>query len=297
MIIHQAFIDLTCSATSKRYVMEKIFVLMDPMNPGNNALDFACFLQRQTPSNITCILLDNPKAVRLVQRDLHGFPVVFAEQDLKKNQIAAEAGVEARISSLKKEFAATGLDFERHRNYPLREDDIIRESLFADLLILDARMMSDQVSEKSPTSFVRDILAKSACPVIVAPEEIEEPEEIVFCNDYTPDSIFAIKQFAHLFPQLGNKELTVLEVMESSHLETNTQNRLSEWLQSHFHNFRFEIFNGDVNHILFDFLFKRKNSFIVMGAYGRNALSTFLKKSTAVRLIRMVTQPVFISHR
>lgn len=277
--------------------MEKIFVLMDPMNPANNALDFARFLQRQAPFRITCILLDNPETAKSVQRDLHGFPVVFADQDLRKNQIAAEARVEARISGLKKEFASTGVDFKRHHIHPLHVEDILRESLFADLLVLDARMMSGHASEESPTMFVREILAKSSCPVIVAPESIEEPEEIVFCNNYTPDSIFAIKQFAHLFPHWQRKKLTILEVMISSGKETNVQNRLSEWLQSHFPDFRFEIFNGDVNHILFDYLFKKKNSFIVMGAYGRSALSTFLKKSRAGHLIKMITQPVFISHR
>jgi hypothetical protein len=277
--------------------MEKILVLMDPINPGNNALNFACFLQRKTPSRVTCILLDNPETARPVHRDLHGFPVVFADPDFRKNQIAAEASVEAHISNLKKEFAETGVDFERHYIHPLHEEDIIRESLFADLLILDARMMSGHASEESPTLFVREILAKSACPVIVAPENIEEPEEIVFCNNYTPDSIFAIKQFAHLFPQWQGKKLTILQIMVNNEKEKGAQIRLSEWLQNHFPDFRFEIFYGDVNHILFDYLFKRKNSFIVMGAYGRSALSTFLKKSTAGHLIKMISQPVFISHR
>jgi hypothetical protein len=269
---------------------------MDPMKPGKIALDFACFLQRRTPSRITCLLLDDPETGRTIQRDLHGFPMVFAEQNLRKNEIAAEAGVEARIANLKKEFAVPGVDFERHRNHPLHEEDIIRESRFADLLVLDAGLMSAKTSKKNPSSFVRHILAKSACPVIVAPEDIEEPEEIVFCNNYTADSIFAIKQFSHLFPQLQNKKLTILEVMGNSGKEASSQKRLTEWLQSHYQDFRFEIFDGDVDHILFDYLFKRKNTFIVMGAYGRNAFSTFLKKSTAGHLIKIIPQPVFICH-
>jgi hypothetical protein len=276
--------------------MEKILVLMDPMQPRNTALDFACFLRRQTPSNITCILLDNPETVKPVQRDLHGFPVGFAEPDLRKNQIAVEARTEARISVLKKEYAGMHVDFESHCNYPLREDYIVRESRFADLLVLDAGMMSERASE-GPTSFVTDILKKSACPVIVAPEDFKELEEIVFCNNNSPDSIFAIKQFTHLFPQLQNKKLTILQVMGKSESEISGENRLAEWLKSHYHDFRFGTFNGDVNHILFDYLFKRKNIFIVMGAYGRSALSTSLKKSTAGPLIKMITQPIFISHR
>ena len=270
---------------------------MDPMKPGTIALDFACFLQRQAPSRITCILLDNPETARSVQRDLHGFPVVFAEQDHRKNEIAVEAGVETRIADLKKEFAVQGVDFERHRNQPLHEDDIIRESRFADLLVLDAGLMSDKASKESPSSFVKEVLVKSACPVIVAPEDIEETEEIVFCNNYTPDSIFAIKQFTYLFPQMQTKKLIILEVVGDSEKEAGSQKRLAEWLQSHYDDFRFEIFNGNVDHILFDYLFKKKNTFIVMGAYGRNAFSTFLKKSTAGHIIKVVSQPVFICHR
>jgi hypothetical protein len=96
---------------------------------------------------------------------------------------------------------------------------------------------------------------------------------------------------------LQSKKLTILEVRGNNEKETSAQSLLAEWLQSHYHDFQFEIFNGNVDNILFDYLFKRKNTFIVMGAYGRSALSTFLKKSTAGHLIRMTSQPVFISHR
>jgi hypothetical protein len=276
--------------------MEKILVLMDPMKPGNHALEFACFLGRLTQSNINCIFPDHPGTVKSVHRDLHGFPVVFAEQDLKMNQIATEARIEERISGLKKKFAGTDIYFEAHRNYPLHEEDIIRASRFADLLVMDPGMTLDRGSEASLSSFVTDILKKSACPVIVAPEDFEALDEIVFCNDNTPDSIFAIKQFTHLFPQLQSKKLVLLQVMEISERKPSGENRLEEWLKSHYRDFRFEIFNGDVNHVLFDYFFKRKNIFIVMGAYGRSALSTFLKKSTAGPLIKMITQPIFISH-
>ena len=104
---------------NKSHFMEKILVLMDPMKPGNNALEFTCFLRRQTPSRITCILLDDSETPSPVQRDLHGFPVVFADQDVRKNQIATEAGTEARIYALKKKYAGRDVDFKSHRNFTL----------------------------------------------------------------------------------------------------------------------------------------------------------------------------------
>jgi hypothetical protein len=58
----------------------------------------------------------------------------------------------------------------------------------------------------------------------------------------------------------------------------------------------FEALKGETGTKLFDFLFKRKNMFLVMGAYGRNALSQFFKRSHADLLIKTVSQPIFIAH-
>ena len=276
--------------------MEKILLAVDALKPNRNALDFASYLGRLTKSGITCIFPDHPETTVPVHRDLHGFPIAFAENKAAKNQIAIKARIEETISGFKKQYGDSDTIFVVHRESGLPEEDLVLESRFADMLILNAEMTFDNRLEGAPTHFVINMLKKAECPVIIAPESFEGIDEIIFCYDGAYDSIFAIKQFTYLFPQLQNKKLTVLQIDEDGKGKKHEETRFSEWLKSHYNNFQYEIINGKVKHMLFDFLFKRKDIFIVMGAYGRTALSTFFKKSTAEPLIKTITQPVFISH-
>ncbi len=72
--------------------------------------------------------------------------------------------------------------------------------------------------------------------------------------------------------------------------------KFKEWLKDHYNDFHFEVQKWDSDTKLFDYLFNRKNIIIIMGAYGRNALSQFFKHSHADLLINTVAQPIFITH-
>lgn len=276
--------------------MEKILAAMNPLDPNKKIMDFALYLARLTKSRITGIFLEKTLAGKLVQRDLHGFPIAFADSEAARNKMADSARVEEAISNFKKVCSDSGVLFEIHRDHGMPIEDVIAESRFSDMLIVDAAMTFNQNSEETPIRFVEDIIKESQCPVIVAPEEFDKLDEIVFCYNGAFDSIFAIKQFTHLFPQLENKRLIILEVIENKKSRNQEDTLFTDWLRNHYSNFKYEIINGQVNLMLFDFLFKRKNIIIVMGAYGRDALSTFFKKSTAEPLIKIITQPIFISH-
>lgn len=67
-------------------------------------------------------------------------------------------------------------------------------------------------------------------------------------------------------------------------------------MKEHYTIFHFEALKGKADKVLFDYLFKRKNMFLVMGAYGRNDLSQFFKSSHADLLIKTVTLPILIAH-
>jgi len=74
------------------------------------------------------------------------------------------------------------------------------------------------------------------------------------------------------------------------------KHKFSEWLKEHYTDLHFEALKGETDNKLFDYVFGRENMFLVMGAYGRNALSLFFKRSHADLLIKTVTQPIFIAH-
>lgn len=177
---------------------------------------------------------------------------------------------------------------------PARE--LIEESRFADVLVVDIEISFNKRYDVTPTEFVRDILEKAECPVIIASERFEAIDEIIFTYNGSTSSVFAIKQFTYLFPQLHNKKTSVIQFNEAGKWQDPDKYKFKEWLKEHYTNFHFEALKGKADTILFDYLFKRKNMFLVMGAYGRNALSQFFKSSQAYILIKTLTQPIFITH-
>jgi nucleotide-binding universal stress UspA family protein len=275
--------------------MGKILVVIDPVKANRNTLDFALYIGQQTKSAITGLFIENADP-RLVERDLHGFPVAFTEKNIAKNRLVIKAEIEQTLSDFEMKCADRRIPFVVHRDYGIPVDEVLAESRFADLLLIDAGTELEKKSERAPTDFVNEILRKSECPVVLAPEHPGEINEIIFCYDGSRNAMHAIRQFTCLFPQFKDKKLVILEVKKDGKGDLQKEKRLTEWMGNHYPHFQHEIRTGTVRQILFDSVFKKENIFIVMGSFGRTALSAFFKKATAESLIKITTQPVFIAH-
>ncbi|HZK64677.1 MAG TPA: universal stress protein [Puia sp.] len=277
--------------------MGKIVLAVDALEPKQNAFDFACYLGYLTKSKITAVFLENLlDEVRPVQKDLHGRAVMFWDREDAAENNARRARIEQNIATFKDQCLDSGICFNVHRDRGLPAPDLIKESRFADIMVIDAGTSFNKRFQDSPTGFVRDILRKAECPVIIAPERFEELNEIIFAYNGSASAVFAIKQFTYLFSQLQDKRITILQVNDTGEWQDPDKHRFNEWLKDHYTNLHFEAIKGKTDEGLFDLLFNRKNMFLVMGAYGRNALSRFFIGSHADPLIKSITQPIFIAH-
>jgi len=279
--------------------MEKILLAVDAINPDTQALDFACYLGALTRSKVTGVFLGNLEDdERLVFQDAvydSGHSSLKSDKGskdyLKKNEI------------LKKNIAgfndACDRRSARHSVHIAGGDpakEIIRESRYADILVVDADTSFRKKFEGTPSTFVKDVLSDVECPVIIAPESFEGIEEIVFTYDGSKSSMFAIKQFCYLFPKLDDKKVTLLQVDEENLCSAEEREHLKEWISSHYSSIGFETLKGDAKTALLSSLLKKKNVFIVMGAYGRNTLSRFFQGSHADILIKTLNRAIFIAH-
>src|SRR5664279_5578160 len=149
--------------------MEKILVVIDPVKANSKLLEFAISIARQTRAAITCLFIEIAGS-ELVVKDLHGFPVAFAENETAKNRLLIKAEIEETLTDFERKCEERFIPFVVHREYGLPFDDVVAESRFADLMLIDAGMEPEKKSEQTPTAFVREILRKSECPVILAPE-------------------------------------------------------------------------------------------------------------------------------
>ena len=286
------------SVALRKAAMEKILLAIDAIHPDRNALDFSCYLGRLTKSAITGVFLENLAIEqRPIMQNIYANDfVVLGAENPSVAYLAKMECIDKNIFLFKEACSNREVSYKVHRDRGVPIHELIEETRYADLLVVDPSTSFNKRYESSPTSFIRNLLKKSECPVIIAAENFESIDEIIFSYNASASSVFAIKHFTYLFPQLHDKKIRILQVNREGEWRGTEKYKFKEWLKYYYANFFFEAIKGDLGTELFDYLLAKKNSLLVMGAYGRNALSHFFAKNAAELLIQTVTQPIFIAH-
>ena len=278
--------------------MEKIIIGANAANLNSNTLDFACYLAHLTHSTLSGIFLANPEGEEVpVMKIAFGMPYVetIVAQDIPGTQERTRLLKEnTRLFEEICKNRGVNCSTRRARGVPV--EVMIAESRFADLIVADPETSFGRNKEEVPTGFIKELLAKSECPVAIAPYSFYGINEIVLAYDGSASSVFAIKQFTHLFPAYSNKKLTILQVAGHEHTDDDEKTKLLSFLGEHYSDISFKQLVGKATDELFGFFLGRKDVFIVMGAFGRSTISDFFKKSTAELVLKTVNLPVFIAH-
>ena len=94
---------------------------------------------------------------------------------------------------------------------------------------------------------------------------------------------------------LENQSVSAVTALNEHAGDVDEQN-LKQYLRMHYSNVNFHMLDGDTNHELIKFLFNRTKALVVMGAYSRSKLSRAFFPSTAEKLIKGLSLPIFIAH-
>ncbi len=277
--------------------MEKILLALDAQNLNINSIDFACYLAKLTHSRLTGIFLENllygEKVFNPVMTGAAYPPVsLVTVQDTGP----AKDLTEENIRLFKEVCLCRGVEPLIHRDRGVPVKEIIEESRFADLIIVDPETSFTRGNESLPGRFVKDVLLEAECPVILSPYSFESIDEIIFSYNGTRSSVFAIKQFTYLFPELKQKKVTIVNVRSAGEHAIEEPFKMKEWLKNHYGEVEFAVLAGDPADELFGYLLNRKNGFVIMGAYGRGMVSRFFKPSHARLIVKTVNLPIFIAH-
>jgi nucleotide-binding universal stress UspA family protein len=175
---------------------------------------------------------------------------------------------------------------------------LINESAYADLIITDSKMNISSLFPDNPSSSLSDILVDAHCPILVVPSTFHPIKNITLSYDGSHSSAHAIKMFNYLFPEWSERKTTLLsvEVQKGTHLKENTNIR--ELMGRHYNNVEYQVLYGNVVKEITKYMkHNSSDSIVVMGAYGRNALSRLWHQSLANMIIKEAKVPVFIAHQ
>jgi nucleotide-binding universal stress UspA family protein len=115
--------------------------------------------------------------------------------------------------------------------------------------------------------------------------------------DGEASSVFALKQFSYLFPELTRLPTTLLKVSMKPEEQLPNQESIAELAARHFSELTLYDMSLDNKAQLSNWLAEEESTWVVMGAYGRSLFSTLFKKSFADELINRVRLPLFITHQ
>jgi hypothetical protein len=189
------------------------------------------------------------------------------------------------------------IEYTIHREKKSSLKSLVHESLFADLMVIDPRDSFSALDSKEPSWFGHVLLKEAQCPVLAVSKHPHEPHRPVFLYDGHPSSIYAMKMFTYLFPELRDEDAEIITVKSPTlNLHVPNHTLVHEWVKRHYTKAGFTSVPGDTQHLI-QMLKERDNDrIIVTGAYDRSRLSMFLIPSLADDIITGVKSPVFIAH-
>ena len=257
----------------------------------NSSIDFACYLAKLTDSILAGVFLDNFGAD---YDSSGGIPELFSA-DIGVLTPTRRHIYEQSIIQFQTICANRGVRWSFYCEEGDPVEEIVRQSRFADIVVIDPELSFSVQPEDAPSTFAKKVSAKSECPVIMAPYSFNKIDEIVFAYDGERSSVFAIKQFSYLFPELSEKKITVLSVVDDNEGDLQ-RDKIRELLKTHYSNIEFDIRQGNASDGLFYYLLGKKNVLVIMGAFGTRMLPGIFKNSTADLVIKVTNLPVFIAH-
>lgn len=274
--------------------MKKILAVFDGLKFSDSTLQYAVKMGIQHNAVITGVFLEDPTYTsrgiyQLYNEKEYALDSVkdLVREDRKERNAAVD-----RFENACKD---AGISYLVHRDREMAAKDLVKESRYADLLLMDASESMTRYREESPTHFVREILANAKCPVLVLPKHYTDIKRVFWLFDGTPVSIYAFKMFGYLLPVLNGLPLDVISVDLP---ETAMYNDMVKELVSlHTPQAQYHLLKGQPELEIPLFLRKQqKESMVIMGAYQRNALSMVFKASMADILVREHQWPLFIAH-
>jgi hypothetical protein len=262
--------------------MRKILLATNPNEVKASAVDFGCYIANLSLSPLTGIFLEkNNKTAETL--------VAVGEKEFEgSNAAAITTNADVFCNRCLRNDARHSI--HHLQGNPLQE--ITKESLYSDIIIADGNTSFDEY-DGWPSKFVKELLENAKCPVTISPFNFDEINEVVFAYDGTDSSVFAMKQFIYLLPELNDIKITLLQVLKDEDSDIAELEKLKGLFMMHFDAVHYETLHGDAEMELFKKFLGRQNKILVMGAYGRKK---FFGRSTADLLLKTLNIPIFIAH-
>ena len=278
--------------------MKKFIAAFDGLNFSESTMSYAIFLAKHANAHLVGIFLEDfmRHSYGLTEiKQYEGGDLDQYLQDLNdKDKLERDESV--AVFELACQDSRLNYSIHRDRNVALQE--LLHESVYADLLIINASETLTRYAEPAPTRFIRELLNDVQCPVILVPTKYEPVDKVVLLYDGEPSSVHAVRTFSYLFESIKHFDteiITVKQTGESLHVPDNKL--IKEFIKRHYPKAEYIVLKGLTEDEIIKYLHRGKeNAMVVLGAYRRSKFSRLFRPSMADYLLLHLKLPLFIAH-
>ena len=276
--------------------MNKIILLSDKEQLPKGAFDFACMLNEQQPILLVGVFL--PKVDYWDTQLYYSFgaaaPWVAYVPGFEPDVLIAEESA----TQFRQLCQRNGIEYRVHdKKYEDIRKELKTESRFADMILFSNEAFYDHLDEVISDEYSEGTLRHAECPVLVVPETFKKPDNIVLAYDGSASSVYAIRQFAALMPDLAGLDTLLVYVDPNERHDFPDKDYIEELAARHYGKLTFLRLEIDPKDYFDTWLADVKNTLLVTGAQGRSGFSNLFRRSFIGEVLKEHRIPVFIAHR
>ena len=277
--------------------MKKVLLAIDGSNFSKGAFEFARKMNETEPILLTGLFVPQVEYASAMSYaapagaidGIPSFPYA-AEEDFEE--------IEKNVGRFKHMCEHNGITYRVHQgDIASVMAELKKESRFADLVVIGSESFYNGEDESFRYLNFRDALHTLECPAIIVPEKFTFPDNNILAYDGSEESVFAIKEFAYLLPQLAKNSTVLVYADESPDTDLPSRDLAVELATRHYSDLTLRKLQIDPQKYFQTWMSKKESSILVCGSFSRSALSQVFKKSFAMDIIADHKIPVFIAHK
>ncbi len=278
--------------------MKKFLAVFDGFNFSESTLQYAIQVSQTANAHLVGVFLDE-----IFYRSYNVLKVLKTyekfDEKIKQLDTVDKMKRDEAAQQFEKTCESACIQFSVHRDKGFAINDLKKESMYADLIIINELETFTKHKQESPTRFIKDLLGDVQCPVLIVPNKFKTVDKVVLLYDGGPSSLYALKMFSYLFGSFMQATVEVLTV--DDHLKgiigVPGNKLMKEFIDRHFPKATYKVIKGEAEEEIVGYLRNHKeNELVVLGAYRRSELSRWFKTSMADSLMMVVDTPLFIAH-
>lgn len=277
--------------------MKKIIAAFDGLRFSESSLRYSVFMADKLKAHLVGVFLDDftrhSYSVSDITQYKGSFDAHLEELNRRDDEVRNSAALQFEEAC-----QAAGVQFSIHRDKNIALQELLHESIYSDLMIINCKETFTRFDEPVPTRFIRDLLTDVMCPVLIVPDEYHEPQKSVLLYDGEPSSVYAVKMYSYMTESLPGFETEVLSVNpEEGSLHVPDNRLMKEFMKRHYPDAGYTVMKGRAEESIIQHLERQDKGFIViLGAYRRGRLSRIFRPSMADLLMKHIQAPLFIAH-